>query len=46
MMFSNGKWNYVLLSGSGKRGIRAVRADGKEIRRERDEVRIRRRHAA
>lgn len=46
MMFSNGKWNYVLLSGSGRRSVRAVRADGKEIRRERDEVRTRRSHAA
>ncbi len=34
MMLSNGRWNCVLLPGSaGKRTIRAVRSDGKEMHR-------------
>jgi hypothetical protein len=41
MMFSDGKWNYVLHPGSGRRIVRAVRADGKEIRHERHETRRR-----
>lgn len=46
MMFSDGKWNYVLHPGSGKRIVRAVRADGKEIRRERQAARTRPSRAA
>jgi hypothetical protein len=41
MMFSNGRWNCVLLPGtSGKRTIRAVRADGKEMQRWESPLRV------
>jgi len=47
MMFSNGKWNYVLHVGSGKRNVRAVRADGRTMHRDRpDDERARRSRAA
>jgi hypothetical protein len=46
MMFSDGRWNYVLHPGPGKRIARAVRADGKEIHRERESARPRPSRAA